>query len=283
MMIVIDAVNKRLSSSYNNNNQTRTYFRFSIAKRIYYFGIYVPCIKGSCVVCPNFVTRHGSMCWTHWKRFCQESTPTPPSHVPKFTYAPKWVRSNRLGIEYVKKTSYSQRYASNFIVCSDFRRFSDKKHQVERFTRLTSSPTSNNYRRLITADKNSTSQRCKHNTGPPMRLSLTSVVDDFFRAFPLPEGFGHQSASSSAPVLSAPSVATTSSVINDATRFLSTLTTSSSRSIPDTSRNRVYDPVQPLPPLPLSISSDRNDDNPLPHSSSSDSDSDDSFGEFAIY
>ena len=76
---------------------------------------------------------------------------------------PKTIRSNRLGIEYRKEISYSSRLKGYYVVCSDFCRFSHKTHCVSRFERLTRSPRSNDALRLITANKRSTSVRCKHN------------------------------------------------------------------------------------------------------------------------
>src|SRR6266487_1648180 len=59
------AVRTRLhknTKNCTNDNQTRTYFQFSVGKSIYYFRFHVPCASSNCNNPCTFVTRHGSHC-----------------------------------------------------------------------------------------------------------------------------------------------------------------------------------------------------------------------------
>jgi len=183
MQITCDAIKKRRQSPFNNHNQTRTYFRFSVDSKTYYFGIYVPCEKGNCVVCPTHVTRHHTLCWVHSHQQQQQTSPPPPHHRTIFNNIPKTVCSNRLGISYRKEVSYSTRRGAYYIVCSDFRQTSQKKQCINRFERLTRSPRSNHANKLITPNRRSTATLCKHNA-VSVRVNLTNVANRFFRRNP---------------------------------------------------------------------------------------------------
>jgi hypothetical protein len=73
------AICRRLTNAkkqdLKNNNQTRTYFRFSVGNQVHYFGFYIPCDSTACCAPPTFVSRQGSYCWIHWKSQCQSLTP----------------------------------------------------------------------------------------------------------------------------------------------------------------------------------------------------------------
>ena len=176
LLITEAAVENRLSSSTNNNNQTRTYFRFSIGRNTYYFGVYVPCLHRHCPVPPTHVTKHGPMCWRHWKDHCKSTTPEPPLHFPKFPKRPKVIRSQRLGISYTKSLAYSSHYQFYVVVSRELTRFSNKPQCLKRFERLTRSPNSNNRAFLLYKENFSLSRRCKHLPGVSQTINLTNIV-----------------------------------------------------------------------------------------------------------
>jgi len=173
-----EAVRCRLDSptTCSNNNQTRTYFRFSIASQVIYFGFYPPCVSSKCNAPPTFVTKHGSHCWSHWKTFCQERTPVPPIHRHEMSNVPKRITSHRLGITYTKEMSFSEKRNKYFVVYKDLKRLPDaSRHQTVRFDRLTGSPKSNDYKKLVTFDKEKAVIFCKHQ--PTSNISLSPVIE----------------------------------------------------------------------------------------------------------
>jgi hypothetical protein len=178
-----------------NNNQTRTFFRFSVGKQTYYFGFHVPCESSRCCVPPTFVSKQGSHCWIHWRKRCQALTLPPPQHFPVMDNTPKLIVSQRLGISYTKEMSFSERLNKYFVLYKNFKRITFKQKQVTRFDRLTRSSQSNDAAKLITADKPSVSVQCHHfhhraRSYRPTRISLTRFVDDFHQAFPYSDTFG---------------------------------------------------------------------------------------------
>jgi len=186
LLITASAIKKRLFTPSSNNNQTRTYFRFSIRRRVYYFGIYTPCCHTNfpCSSPPTFVTRHGAKCWSHWKEFCQSSTPSPIIHYPEIPIHPKHVRSLRLGVEYTKRFVHNAAANKYLIYRENFRRFSNNKQQLHRFQRLIRSPQSNNRAFLVFQENSSVSQWCKHLPGTIESLDLTAMADEYFKPMP---------------------------------------------------------------------------------------------------
>jgi hypothetical protein len=142
-----------------NNNQTRTFFRFSVEHYTYYFGFYLPCISDSCCAPLTFVTRHGARCWIHWKKFCQERTPNPLLHHYEMNNVPKKITCLRLGVTYTKEISFSERLNKFFVVYKNFEHLPNiSKQQIIRFTRLTRSSKSNDFKKLITVHKSHVAQ-----------------------------------------------------------------------------------------------------------------------------
>jgi hypothetical protein len=158
------AIHRRLQPSVRNNNQTRTYFRFSVGQCVYYFGFYVPCNTISCCTPPTFVTRYGAHCWNHWKSFCRSMTPSPPLQVPREpTNIPKSIVCRRLGISYTKELSFSKKHNKLFVVYRDLNYLPNAKDkQLHRFDRLTRSSKSHDFQKLITSDKDHAVVACKH-------------------------------------------------------------------------------------------------------------------------
>ena len=72
LLLTATAIRDRLLSTASNNNQTRTYFRFSIGRNTYYFGYYLPCKQADCCISSSHVTRYGPRCWRHWKSLCKQ-------------------------------------------------------------------------------------------------------------------------------------------------------------------------------------------------------------------
>ena len=176
LLITADAVRARLSSSASNNNQTRTFFRFSTGRKIFYFGIYVPCHSNKCSVPPTHVSKHGPKCWLHWTSFCKQQTPQPPLHCTEFPTKPKRIRSLRLGIEYTKDFVYNSASRTYLVIHSDLKRISSKPQCIQRFDRLTRSPYSNNRSFLLYELDRSVFRLCKHLPGVPQEINLTQFV-----------------------------------------------------------------------------------------------------------
>ena len=165
------AIKRRLSTTENNskNNQTRTYFRFSVGRFTYYFGFYVPCDSSDCKAPPTFVTKNGSHCWIHWKNRCKLSTPTPRIHTHVMDNVPKKITSKRLGVVYTKEMSFSSRLNKYFVLFKNFERLPTlSKQQIVRFDRLTQNSASNDFKKLLTSHKPHVSFECRHQ--PTFRL-----------------------------------------------------------------------------------------------------------------
>ena len=153
----------RNTEKLKNNNQTQTYFRFSVDKNTYYFGFYVPCSDPSCDCPPTFVSKQGSLCWNHWKVRCSHSTPHHLSPRHTWSNVPKNVTSARLGISYSKQISFSNKRQKYYVVLSNFKSIHDASaQQSQRFSRLTRSPRSNDFKKLITLDKANVVYPCHH-------------------------------------------------------------------------------------------------------------------------
>ena len=178
LLITSNAIGRRLHSTASNNNQTRTYFRFSVGRNTYYFGVYVPCRHNRCSVPPTHVTKHGAMCWIHWRNFCKQLTPPSPIHFPEFPTKPKRVKSLRLGIEYTKDFVYMPASNSYFITYRDLKRFLSQPQCLKRFDRLTRSPKSNNRSFLLYKADSTAFRRSKHPPGVPLEVDLTRFIRD---------------------------------------------------------------------------------------------------------
>ena len=171
------AIHCRLQRSVRNNNQTRTFFHFSVDKEVYYFRFYLPCCSTSCQLPPAFVTRHGPRCWVHWKELCQSSTPVPLSGPPCPPNSTKSVTSHRLGISYTKEVhplQQSDHLLVNYRNLISLPTSTDK--QRLRFERLTRSPTSNHFDKLLTFNKHSISIVCKYTRIVPRRLAVLAPL-----------------------------------------------------------------------------------------------------------
>jgi hypothetical protein len=170
------AICRRLENAeIKNNNQTRTFFRFSVNNYTYYFGFYLPCISSSCCIPPTSVTKHGPRCWIHWKKFCQDRTPNPRLYSHEMSNIPKLITSLRLDVSYTKEISFSERLNKYFVVYKNFKCLPNiSKQQIARFDRLTRSPMSNDFKKLITANKSHVAQSCKHQ---PLPRRLQTVRD----------------------------------------------------------------------------------------------------------
>jgi hypothetical protein len=103
-----------------NNNQTRTFFYFSVEHYTFYFGFYLPCVSDSCSALLTFVTKHRARCWIHWKMFCQEYTSNPPLHHYEINNVPKKIISRRLDVSYQKEISFSECLDKFFVVYKNF-------------------------------------------------------------------------------------------------------------------------------------------------------------------
>src|SRR6266480_582650 len=159
------AVRTRLhknTKNCTNDNQTRTYFQFSVGKSNYYFGFHVSCASSNCNNPCTFVTRHGSHCWAHWKQLRQRLTPPPLHHQHVMTKAVKKCISNRLGVSYTKEISFSRRNDKFYVVYKNFETVSSNPQQVLRRNRLTRSSTSNTSYKLISASRSSVAFPCHH-------------------------------------------------------------------------------------------------------------------------
>src|ERR1051325_1737700 len=178
LLITAAAVKTRLSSIASNNNQTRTFFRFSVGRNTYYFGIYVPCQHACCPIPPTHVTKRGARCWRHWKDLCRQLTPLSPLHFPEFPTKPKRVQSLRLGISYVKDLVYNSAAHTYLVIHRDLRRFSSKPQCLRQFERLTCSPASNNRAFLLYEENRTVFHRCHHLPSDPLELDLTRFVRD---------------------------------------------------------------------------------------------------------
>jgi hypothetical protein len=173
------AIRCRLNNAekVKNNNQTRTFFRFSVYNHTYFFGFYLPCVSDLCCAPPTFVTKHGVRCWIHWKKFCQEITPNPPPHQHEMSNVLKSITSLRLGISYTKEISFSERSNKYYVVYKNFERLPTiSKQQANRFDRLTRSPQSNDFKKLITADKSHAAQSCKYQPLSRRRQTIRDVT-----------------------------------------------------------------------------------------------------------
>jgi hypothetical protein len=203
LLTTFKAVGRRLNSPFSNNNQTRTFFRFSVDKQTYYFGFYFPCNYsfeeglGRCHIPPTFVTKNACLCFLHWPWSCRNSTPSPPSHCSVMSNVPKRIMSRRLGIIYTKEISYSPGRDRCYVVCRDLCPIPNRSsHQKLRFDRLTRSPSSHDFRKLLTFNKDRTVIPCKHRPvfpvlparrepSPPspragFSINLTNLVPVFF-------------------------------------------------------------------------------------------------------
>ena len=176
LLITAAAIKTRLSSSASNNNQTRTFFRFSIGRNTYYFGIYVPCQHSSCSVPPTHVTKHGPRCWIHWRNLCRQLTPRPPLHCSEFPTKPKRIKSLRLGVSYTKDFVHIPFSRTYLVTYTDLHRFSFQPQCLKRFERLIRSPYSNNRSFLLHKTNYTVHRRCKHLPGVPSEIDLTQFV-----------------------------------------------------------------------------------------------------------
>ena len=170
------AIKRRFVSKSKNNNQTKTFFRFSVGQAVYYFGLYTPCNARNCSILPTHVTKHGAKCWIHWKEHCKRSTPPPPIHYPEFPKAPKRITSSRLGVTYTKDLVYMQASNSFLVIYRSLNRSSFNPKCIKRFDRLTRSPASNNRSFLVYQQDRTTFRRCKHLPNKPLELDLTEFV-----------------------------------------------------------------------------------------------------------
>jgi hypothetical protein len=179
MIEQLTAIRRRLSNPEKqpNDNQTRTYFRFSIGRFTYYFGFHVPCFFSNCTAPPTFVTRKGAQCWCHWKKICRHFTPKPILRPPAMNNTSRAIVSRRLGVSYTKEISFSERLNKYFVVYKNFKRLATPtKQQILRFDRLTRSTASNDYKKLITENRPAVSFAClhqHHKLERPIRVSLT--------------------------------------------------------------------------------------------------------------
>jgi hypothetical protein len=119
-----------------NNNQTRTFFRFSVGKQIYYFGFHVPCESFRYCISLTFLSKQGSYCWIHWRKRCQALTLPLFQNFLVMYNTPKLIVSQRLGIFYTKEMSFSERLNKYFVLYKNFKCITFKQKQVTRFDRF---------------------------------------------------------------------------------------------------------------------------------------------------
>ena len=175
MLLQDDAIEKRRSSKADNLNQTRTFFRYSVARRVYYFGYFVKCSRSStsssderCAIPCTFVTKLYRMCPCHFAKRQRRHTPPPPvcsrSTDWKLLDQEKTVTSHRLGVRYEKSLSFSKRQQKFFVVFKNLRYIPAPRRCRQRFERLTSKPRPNNVQLLLLPSDSSKAHASSHNS-----------------------------------------------------------------------------------------------------------------------
>lgn len=175
MEIQYRAMYKRAQYTGKNNNQTKTFFRFSVEKSVYYFGFHEQCSSlDGCKIPPTFVSERAPFCLAHWKQLIQRpATPAPPKHVfVPLLNQPKPIRNKRLGITYTKKLSYSAKNDKYYNVYENLdcinQEYKLDDRRLLRFARLTRDPRSHNFAKMLTLDKDTVVVPCKHHPTPPV-------------------------------------------------------------------------------------------------------------------
>ena len=170
MMIKAKVLLDRKKKPQKSSKGTKTFFRFSVGSQTFYFGIGIKCAFTDCQ-CPITVRyKYDSVCPHHRKDYQQESmTPAPPLQTSIGPMHPhinqtRIIHSNRLGISYQKKLTYSWRHQAFFLAFSNLQ-FNDhrSKQQIARFARASKRPRAPHETKFLTDINQTVVRRCRHN------------------------------------------------------------------------------------------------------------------------
>ena len=169
MIITQQSLLKRMSEDSKNNKKTRTYFRFSVGSQTFYFGWYKSCNTSQCIAPITSMNKVYKHCDKHSKEIQRGLTPVPKvdsnrkenghSHAGEL----RTITSQRLGLSYKKKLTWSWRNEAYYIAFSDLEFFDKRsKHQIARFERMIKNITKQREKAFLKGEERTVVRKCRH-------------------------------------------------------------------------------------------------------------------------